>query len=819
MKNTTVKYYLTFILWICVIGAYAQTSTGSIEGLILSESHAALPKITIRLNPSSLAAISDEEGRFYLKEIPEGLYSLTASGIGYGASTIRVEVKAGKTTQLNLELNAITQSLREVIVNASGNSFAVKKSDYVSKMPLDNIENPQVYHSVSKELIREQLVYSVDDAIRNAPGIQKMWEATGRSGDGGSFYNTRGFISQSTLRNGIAGNVSNTIDASNLERLEVIKGPSATLFGSALTSYGGAINRVTKAPLEEFQAEVSVAGGSNRFHRISTDINTPLSADRRLLFRINAAYNSEDSFQKPAFRKSLAVSPSILFKAGERTTLRLDAEFQEGENSASQFLFFYYPSSSLGIESAADLPMDYDNSYHGEGLTQRSRSTNLFAQLHHELNDAFQLSTNLSYGSSYSDGFSSYLYLVPDDVVTGNPDDAGQSHYIARADQSTNDSRDRVFQVQQNLNGDFHIGNMRNRVVFGLDLLVRNSDQQFFGREFDVVPSNDPTFDYTGFNGTTLGSMYDNGQIAFTYPIVNKVITYSAFASDVLNITDQLSVLAALRADRYDNRGGTEGTSYEGYQQTAFSPKLGIVFQPVEDRVSLFANYQNSFNNLGFYTSYNPAAADSIVQRAADLEQANQLEGGVKLDLFQGKLTATLSYYHIQVENILRTDPNPEAAMRFGQIQDGTQRSKGFELDLIAQPVQGLNVIAGFSYNDSEFTRADADVLGRRPATASSPYLANLWVSYHFPASIVKGLGVGLGGNYASDNRIVNSSANGRFILPAYTLINAAAFYDIDKFRLSVKVDNIGNQKHWIGYTTANAQKLRTMVAGLSYRF
>src|SRR5690606_26416624 len=97
--------------------------------------------------------------------------------------------------------------------------------------------------------------------MRNAPGIQKMWEATGRAGDGGSYYNTRGFITQGLLRNGIAGKVTSSIDAVNIEKIEVIKGPSATLFGSSLTSYGGAINRVTKKPFETFSAELTAAGG------------------------------------------------------------------------------------------------------------------------------------------------------------------------------------------------------------------------------------------------------------------------------------------------------------------------------------------------------------------------------------------------------------------------------------------------------------------------------------------------------------------------------------------------------------------------------
>jgi iron complex outermembrane receptor protein len=153
------------------------------------------------------------------------------------------------------------------------NRFNRSGSVDVAKMPLKNLENPQVYATVGKELLTEQLVFTVDDTTRNVPGLQQMWEPTGRAGDGGSFYASRGFVVASQLRNGVAGTVTSTIDAANLEKLEVIKGPSATLFGSALTSYGGLLNRVTKRPYDTFGGELNVAAGSYGFHRVSADVD------------------------------------------------------------------------------------------------------------------------------------------------------------------------------------------------------------------------------------------------------------------------------------------------------------------------------------------------------------------------------------------------------------------------------------------------------------------------------------------------------------------------------------------------------------------
>jgi iron complex outermembrane receptor protein len=128
-------------------------------------------------------------------------------------------------------------------------------------------------------------------------------------------------------------------------------------------------------------------------------------------------------------------------------------------------------------------------------------------------------------------------------------------------------------------------------------------------------------------------------------------------------------------------------------------------------------------------------------------------------------------------------------------------------------------VVGGFAYNHSEFIDTNPDLNGRRPNTASSPYLANAWVSYRQPEGALKGLGLGFGGNYASNNKILNSVSQGVFILPAYTVLNASVFYDQPKYRLSAKVDNLTDQKYWIGYTTMNAQKLRSIVGSVAYKF
>lgn len=812
---------LTSTILACALTVQAQQTT-AIRGRVTTSDGSPAEAVTVGLKGRSQGAITNNKGEYVIERVRPGQYTLVISAVGLKSEEKAVTVEAGQSISVDFALTENAEQLKEVVISGNRtNRFNRSASVDVNKMPLSNLENPQVYATVSKELLTEQVVFSVDDAIRNTPGLQKMWEATGRGGDGGAFYAVRGFVTQSQLRNGVAGNVTGSIDAINLEKLEVIKGPSATLFGSALTSYGGLLNRVTKKPLETFGGEVNVAAGSYGFHRVSADVNlvdqnTPADQPKTLALRLNTAYTYEDNFQNKGytgFNKNLAVAPSLQWRPSDRLTVNLDAEIYKGRGTGNQFIFLYFPSSVLGFDRADKSPFDYRQSYQGPGLIQDSRSTNLFGQVQYKISPAFTATTYLTSSNSYSDGNSAYYYLTPStpEFRRRRPDLPEAANYLVRADQSTDNSQRQLWEAQQLINGDFQVGNMRNRVVLGLDFLRVSSDVNFLGGNFDTVALASPRPVLDQFNGTNMNAVYAAGG-GGRYLVTTKSNTYSAFISDVLNLTEQLSVLAALRVDHVDNKGGLFYSPVQAYKQTTWSPKFGVVYQPVKDRVSVFANYQNSFNNLGLYL-----AADGS-RSLARPERANQWEGGVKLDAAAGRLSATVSYYDIRVQDRLRLLGYAPTTFEAINAQDATQRSKGVEVSVIANPVRGLNLIGGFSYNDSKFEDSPEDVNGLRPNTASSPYVANAWVSYRQPEGVLRGLGAGFGGNYASDNKVQNTNTN-VFTLPSYTVLNASVFYDQPKYRISAKVDNLTDKQYWTGYTTMNPQKLRSIIGSVAYKF
>lgn len=822
MNSLSVKnlpFLKALLLLVCLFSfssIYAQNQNGTIKGTVRTSDQKPGEFVNVFIKELKRSTITDDQGKYELSKVKPGNYTITVTYVGLTTKKQQVQVIAGQTVTSDFLLEQSKGQLQEIMVNGNKtNKYKHTTSEYVSKMPLKNLENPQVYTTITTQLMQDQLVYSVDDAMRNATGVTKMWEATGRGGDGGAYYNSRGFVVQSKLRNGIAGNVTSNIDAANLDHIEIIKGPSATLFGNSLTSYGGLINRVTKKAYDTLGGTVEQTAGSYDYLRTSVDINTPLDKQKKLLFRLNTAYNYKSSFQNVGQNRNYTVAPTITYNPNDRLSITLDAEIFAGRSLNSTNYFISSKISDLGVNRADQLGIDYKNAYQAGDLTQFSRSANFFGQATYKISDQWTSSTNISLTNSYSNGFDPYYEIISDKDATAGKVTTPGSNYITRNDQSTTNSKDQTLEIQQNFNGDFRIAGLRNRVVVGLDYLRRNSDQRFYYGNYDTVALHNSAINYGTFNQATLNAARANGTAGnYLYPSIFKTNTYSAYVSDVLNITDNFLALAAVRVDRFDNLGSSAtigGNLTDGYKQTSFSPKFGLVYQPIKDVISIFTNYQNGFTNINGVDYQN---------RPFKPEQANQIEGGIKLNAFDGRLSSTISYYNIKVQDIVRNYVDPNGLIVNKSIQDGTQISKGIEAEITANPISGLNVNAGFTYNDSYYQKASADVDGRRPGTAGSPYTVNFWASYRLPAYLVKGVGFGIGANYASDNKVVNSVSQGEFILPAYTVFNASAFWDYDKhFRFSVKADNFTNKQYFIGFSTANPQQLRSFVGSVAYRF
>lgn len=691
-----------------------------------------------------------------------------------------------------------SKNIEEVIIDKM-----VKKLDTESsnKMSMKFIENPQVYSSIDRTIIENQNLFTVDDAYRNVTGLQKMWNPTGRAGDGGSFFVLRGFPSQASTRNGVVAPVTSTIDAINVERLEFLKGPVGTLYGSTVASYGGLINRVTKTPQQHFFGAVSASAGSLNTYRATADVNAPITKD--LLFRVNTAYTNEGSFTKPDAKNQYGTfAPSLTWNISDKVQLNVDYELFNNRVTANPYFFYLSPKTLNGIDNMKDLEkvagLDYKESFIGKDLYMTARNSNVFGNVKWKINDNITSSTYINNSDSYSDGYNPYFSIAYDAVSS--------SYKVGRADQSTNGSKKSWFQIQQNFNLNYDFSNgMKNKTVVGFDYM-RTTERlryKYLNSNFDTVAVAGA--DYSGMNASALFALYANSANFSTWDYLRDLNTYSGYVSNLFTPIENLHIMAGLRYENNDYLGGTSGPNSEkAFNQSAFSPKAGIVYEIVKDKFSVFGNYQNSFRSNGYYTS--DVAGNTTL---SDPETGNQFEGGFKASLFKNRFNATVSYYNIKVKNQLLYTGEYTPNWVSVQQQTASTFSKGFELEVNAYLVKGFSLVGGLAYNDTVDESTDL-----RPTTAGSFWNANFNMAYQFVEGKVKGLGFGFGGNYASDNNVT-----GDFILPEYFVLNVNAFYDTKRYRIGVKLDNFTNQHYWTGYSTANPQKLANFLGTVAYKF
>ncbi len=292
-----------------------------------------------------------------------------------------------------MQLQLSQKQLEEVTITARRDRFTKTSSDFVAKMPLKDIENPQVYNTVTQALLKDQLNVVYADALKNVPGVIMQLE----NNSAGGTVTSRGFSTQSFLRNGVPGIVGGgSIDPANIENIEAIKGPSGALYGSSLVSFGGLFNRVTKKPSETFNAELSYTGGGYGLSRLAADVNVPLNKQKDLLMRVNAVKYNEGSFQDAGFKSYVFVAPVITYQFSPKTKLTVEAEYKS-EKANSFYRMFADGSYTTGVHSPRDLKMDFNKRFSSDDIYVTTTTANFFAEVKHQLSNQWESRTNYTY--------------------------------------------------------------------------------------------------------------------------------------------------------------------------------------------------------------------------------------------------------------------------------------------------------------------------------------------------------------------------------------------------------------------------------------
>lgn len=611
---------------------------------------------------------------------------------------------------------------------------------------------PQSIQVIPEQVIEEQQVTQLDEALRNVSGVTFGGDVGGR----GDQFSIRGFEDAPVLRDGFRryGSYQSFPEVANLERIEVLKGPASILYGEIQP--GGLINLVSKKPLAEpfYEAEVQV--GNWGFVRPRFDISGPLTSDGRLLYRLNALYQTGDSFRGfDQEDRRFFISPVLTWRISDRTDLTLSLEYTDDKGPAD----FGLPA--LGDE-VVDVPRDRIANNPDDTITKKY--LNVGYNLEHRFSENWTLRNAFRY--------SSYKYNYNVVALSFGFDEATETVENFWASQ---EGRDKNYTLQTNLLGKFATAGIEHTLLFGVDLSHNNERIFTIGDFATPIPVNIFNPVYGQITRPEEDTLPDFGGDEI------KTNRLGIYVQDQLSLFDNLKLVLGLRYDTVEQETvNLPGLFTQSGEQTrnydSFTPRLGIVYQPVEE-LSLYASYSRSFN---------PNSATTVSGDTLEPEKGEGYEVGVKAELLERRLSATLAYFDITKQNVAVTDP----LFPLASIATGEQRSQGVELDVTGQIRPGWNIIAAYAYIDAEVTAdTNADIVGNRLFNVPK-HSASLWTTYEIQRGNWQGLGFGIGFNYVGERE---GDLDNSFEVDSYFLTNAAIFYRRNNWRFSLNLKNLFN--------------------------
>lgn len=685
--------------------------------------------------------------------------------------TLSFGVLAGaEETTTNTEQEQV-ETLPEVTVKgkAEDTGYAPRNATTATKTDTPLLETPQSITVVPKERIEDQGATSLQDALNYAAGVRS--DAYGLDSRTDSVFVRGGYPDEylDGLHQKLGGFYTSTfrMDPYLLERIEVLRGPSAMLFGQGTT--GGVINMVSKRPLATAEREIGLQYGSFNRKQIQTDLTGAVTSDGEWLYRVIALGRKSDTQVDYVTDDRYLVAPSLTWRPSAATDLTLQLLWQQ-DRSGSTSQFFPWEGVILPNPNG-QIPV---NRFIGEPEFDRYDSDRLAAGwlFEHRLNDQWTVRQNLrlarnevDYKTLYSDSFSD----------PSNP-------YIDAARRQLNrfdylDEREvQLLTADQHVEARLETGLVRHQVLVGFDYAQHDESARVgFGGTIPAIDVFAPV--YGGYLPPALSDSPET-----------TLQQVGLYLQDQMKINERWIVVAGLRHDRANNE--QEGGDDE--KDNATTKRLGLMY--------LFAGGWAPF--LSYSESFSPVGgADLFGVRFKPL-RGEQIEAGVKWQAPDQDVIFTAAVYDLKEKNRLVTDPNNA----LNSVQTGETENQGVELELVGRVLPPLEIAAHYNYIDID------EQLEILPA-----HQAAVWGTYEFALAGLRGFECGLGVRY------MNSFKDGAAPeVPANTLVDAMLGYESDSWRYALNVQNLTDEI----YTSTCLSRgdcfygvRRTIVASAAYKF
>jgi iron complex outermembrane recepter protein len=737
----------------------AQTS--QIRGIVTNNEGKAAQFVSIMLKETQQGAISGEQGDFSINNLKASNYTLVASFVGFKTLEKKIKVEEGKLLNISLELVERSEQLKEIVVKGyiSQNERVVS----LGKMAIKPMDLPQSIVTIDRQVLENQQVARMSDVLMNTNGVYIMGTAGGYQEE----IAGRGFAFgiSNTFKNGVRYFNGMSTEMSNIERVEVLKGGSAILFGNVAA--GGVLNLVTKKPKFDFGGEVAMRIGSFGVLKPIFDIYGGIGKDEKAAFRLNGSYEKAKSFREGVSSERFYINPSLLFKLGKKTDILIETDYMKDERT---------PDFGAGIVNYEIVNLPRERFLGVSWSYVKSVQMSSTATITHRFSDKWKLNFTGAYRNYNTDLFAntrpnSGTLITKEGTWVRN---------IQRSKVSEN-----YYLTQLDLNGTFKTGKIGHQLLLGMD------NDQFKTLTTAYTPL--ARYDTINIFGTKkYGVRTDIPNLTAATLTTAPVSRVGVYVQDLISLTNKLKVLAGIRYSYQDTKSDVYTYSTQKMATVvnfdgAFSPRLGLVYQPTKNN-SFFTSYTNSFALNTGVDIKNNALPPSII---------DQYEVGVKNELFKGRASINLTAYRIDNDNLAQialTNGNTNTNIK---ELVGVVRSKGIELDISARPLSNLSVMAGYSYNETKYVSSNTFIAGSF-LKYNPNHTANMSVHYRMEKGKFKGLSMGLTGVYIGQRfagrptriQVVNDAYK-LTELPNYTQIDGTLSYTYGNMVLRAKIGNI----------------------------
>jgi len=798
-------FLLTVCLLLCSIAVFSQSNaqeSSVFSGKVIGNDDEALIGATVYFEELGVGDDTDLSGNFTVEDIPLGKHTVVVSYVGYEKVTKEMNFYNYDVEQ-DFHLEPDEHVLLEVEV------FGVRKErpekmDALTRIPLRLDEQVQSISVISQKMLNDQGVLTLNDAVRNVPGVTTF--AT--FGNTSESLTSRGYRGIPVVKNGVRVHsdfrgTGFLTDMQGVETIQVLRGSAAIAqgLGNDLGSAGGVVNVATKTPKFINSGNVGVRRGSWGQLRPTFDIQFVTDKLQRTAFRINGAYEQGDSYRSHVSKDRIYINPSFAWHPDDKTKVTIEMDYMHDSRTPDQGTVNL---SADSVYNVFDMPDDRFMGFKND--RQVTNTLTYMGQLNRELNNFLIL--RVAYAGADMDQRKIGAHVSP----LRNAAQTGLYNLRSRVySGSTRDDKNGVLQVDL-IGKDIYTGSVRHTFNVGLDYrwtdVSTNSTNSVITDTIDVFhPLNNETPVVTLIDGE---------------PVTAREYAYGMLLQEVMTFNRYLKLSLGLR---YSQISGISNNNISTTGGSVWDPLVGLIITPFED-VNFFASYTTT-------TSLRGAAnllEDQITPVGPSKEE--QFEVGFKTEWFNNRLRLNATWFNIMNNNLTYAALNDAGSNTGYYIKAGNLKRQGLELEMTGKLLKNMDVVLGYSYLDAGYHDSPYYHEGSEPMNTANN-MANGWINYTFFEGPLRNLTFGAGAYYVGERPFAEYTYKvlpghhvqpnvKPFIADAYTTLNLKAGYRFNNIILQLFVNNILDSKGYTAYYRGgylNPVDPRNVAVTLNYQF